>query len=64
MPSRPIIIGTAIVVLGGITITVGIVMNNPVLILIGTGILISASLWLLHIIKGEQEQQFQATLVN
>jgi ABC-type uncharacterized transport system permease subunit len=50
--------------IGFISILIGIIVNNPPLILIGASILIGSSLWLLRISQYKQEQAFQETLID
>ena len=64
MPSKHFIMASISLGIGFSFIVIGIIVNNPPLILIGASILIGSSLWLLHISQRRQQQEFQETLID
>lgn len=64
MPLKCVIMASISLGIGFISILIGIIVNNPPLILIGASILIGSSLWLLHISQRRQQQEFQETLLD
>ena len=64
MPLKCVIMASISLGIGFISILIGIIVNNPPLILIGASILIGSSLWLLHISQRRQQQEFQETLID
>ena len=64
MPSKHFIMASISLGISFSFIVIGIIVNNPPLILIGASILIVSSLWLFHITQRRQQQEFQETLLD